>query len=143
MSGHTVTMRLPENLYARLRDRAQATERSVDEVVTETLTRSLPPAVENDLPSESQTELNAMAHLSDEALWHIAQGTMNPEKVAFLEVLLDRNREGTLTSEGREWLTQLQLEAQALPLRKAHIYALLQSCGHKLPTLDELQAQVS
>jgi hypothetical protein len=89
----------------------------------------------------------AMAQLSDAALWQIAQATMNPDKVAFAEVshpcdvLLERNRNGTLTPEGRAWLTRLRDEAEALTLRKAHAYALLQSRGHRVPTLEELQTQ--
>lgn len=141
MSGYTITMTLPNNLYERLQNRARAMKISVGEVVTETLIRSLPPLVESDLPLGLQSELRAMEHLSDEALWQIAEGTLNPEKAAFIEVLLERNREGTLTQEGHTWLTQLQGESQALTLRKAHAYALLQSRGYQLPSLEELQTE--
>ncbi len=153
MSSYTLTMTLPQQLYERLQDQAQAGARSVDEVIAEALTRSLPPEVEADLPPALHRELEAMAHLSDAALWQIAQATMNPDKVAFAEVshpydvLLERNRDGTLTPEGRAWLTRLRDEAEALTLRKAHAYALLQSRGHRVPfsngapTLEELQTQ--
>jgi hypothetical protein len=46
-----------------------------------------------------------------------------------------------LTVEGRRLLTELRDEADALMLRKAHAFALLQSRGYTLPTLDELHAQ--
>lgn len=134
-------MALPRQLYERLQNQAQAAERSVSEVITETLERSLPPEIEADLPSALQQELEAMAQLSDAALWQIAQATMNPDKVAFYDVLLERNRDGDLTAEGREWLTRLRNEADALMLRKAHAYALLQSRGYRLPTLQELEKQ--
>ena len=64
---------------------------------------------------------------------------MNPDKVAMYDALLERNREGILTSEGRNWLTDLRHEADALMLRKAHAYLILQSRGRKLPTLVELE----
>ncbi|MFN8460127.1 MAG: hypothetical protein U0401_36670 [Anaerolineae bacterium] len=139
----TVTVTLPEALYEQLEAQAQVAARSLDEVVVQTLARHLPPLVEDDLPLAIQTELKAMTHLADETLWQIAQGTMNHDKVAFYDLLLERHQNGTLTSEGRELLTRLREEAEALMLRKAHAYALLQSRGHQLPTLEELQAQAA
>lgn len=133
----TVTLNLPEELYEQLEAQAQAAARSVDEVVVQTLTCSLPP-VEDDLPLAIQAELKAMAQLSDETLWQIAQGSMNHDKIALYDVLLERHQAGTLTPEGRELLTRLREEAEALMLRKAHAYALLESRGHQLPTLEEL-----
>lgn len=143
MSVRTVVVDVPDNLYEQLESQAQATDRSVDEVVVQALTRSLPPPVESDLPPAVRAELQGMAHLSDEALWQIAQSTMNQDKVALYDVLLARHQAGVLTTEGREWLTRLRDEADALMLRKAHAYALLQSRGHELPSLEELHAQSS
>jgi len=143
MSVRTVEVDVPDNLYEELEAQAQATDRSVDEVVVQTLTRSLPPPVERDLPPALRAELQAMAHLSDEALWQIAQSTMNQDKIALYDVLLERHQAGTLTAEGQEWLTRLREEGDALMLRKAHAYALLQSQGHELPSLEELHPQSS
>jgi hypothetical protein len=143
MSVRTVTLELPEYIYERLEMQAQATTRSVDQVVVQTLARSLPPPVEKDLSPELRAELGAMEDLSDEALWQITQGTMNRDKVALYDVLLERRQAGTLTPEGQEWLTRLREESEVLMLRKAHAYALLQSRGHELPALEELRAQTS
>lgn len=140
MSVRTVTLKLPEHLYERLETKARAATSSVDEIVVQALARSLPPLVEKDLPQPLQAELEAMDHLSDEALWQIAESTMNRDKVALYDVLLERHQAGTLTPEGQEWLTRLREEAEVLMLRKAHAYALLQSRGHKLPTVEELHA---
>ena len=141
MTVRTVTLKLPEHLYERLETQARAVTRSVDEIVIQALARSLPPLVEKDLPQALQAELEAMNRLSDEALWQIAESTMNRDKVALYDVLLERHQAGSLTSEGQEWLTRLREEAEVLMLRKAHAYALLQSRGHKLPTLEELHAR--
>jgi len=143
MSVRTLTVTLPEHVYERLKAKAEAASRSLDELVVQTLARDLPPTVEEDLPPALKEELEAMAHLSDEALWQIAQSSMNPDKVALYDVLLERHRTGTLTPEGQEWLTRLREEAEALMLRKAHAYALLQSRGHTLPPLEELQPETS
>ena len=62
-------------------------------------------------------------------------------KLGSPDVLLERHLAGTLTPEGQEWLTRLREEAEALMLRKAHAYALLQSRGHQLPPLEERHAR--
>ena len=54
---------------------------------------------------------------------------MNPDKVVLYDVLLERHQAGSLTPEGREELTRLREAADALMLRKAHAYALLQRAG--------------
>jgi plasmid stability protein len=137
----TITVTLPEDVYTQLEARAQTATRSVEDVVRETLVRSLPPAPEPDLSPAIQAELNAMEQLSDEALWAIAHSTANDDKIALYDVLIERQQTHTLTAEGRHLLTQLRDEADALMLRKAHAYVLLQSRGYALPSLDELHAQ--
>lgn len=137
MQGYTVT--LPPDLYKKLQRQAKTTRQSLDHLVEETLQRSLPPPVEATLPESLQNELKAMESLSDNALWAIGQSVMNPDKVAMYDALLERNREGTLTPEGCNWLTDLRHEADALMLRKAQAYLILQSRGRKLPTLAELE----
>jgi plasmid stability protein len=137
----TITVTLPEDVYAQLEARAQTATGSVEDVVRETLTRSLPPAPEPDLSPAIQAELKAMEHLSDEALWAIARSTANDDKIALYDVLIERQNAQMLTAEGRHLLTQLRDEADALMLRKAHAYALLPSRGSTLPSLDELHTQ--
>ena len=139
--SRSITVTLPEDLYDQLEAQARTAARSVDELVAQTLARSLPPSPEPDLPPAIQAELHAMEHLSDEALWAIARSTANDDKVALYDLLIERQNAGTLTVEGRRLLAELREEADALTLRKAHAYALLQSRGYTLPTLDELHAQ--
>jgi hypothetical protein len=141
MSIRTVT--LPEMLYERLAAQAEAVDRSVDEVVLQNLLRTLPPEVEDDLPSNLQIELEAMALLSDDGLWQLAQSAMNADKMAFYDLLLERYAAGELTPEGQEMLTRLREEADALMLRKAHAYVLLQNRGHRLPPLTALRSPSS
>ena len=137
MTAHTLTLVLPENLYLRLDQAAQAAARPVTEVILQTLAHHLPPAVEDDLPFALRAELLALEALSDEALWTIALGVFNQDKVTLYDALLERQAANTLTPEGREWLTRLREEADALMLRKAHALALLKSRGHSLPAQPE------
>lgn len=136
---HTVT--LPETVYNRLSAQAQASQRSIDELVVQSLLRTLPPPVEDDLPPRLQSELTAMEGLSDDGLWQIAQSSMNADKVALYDLLLERHSGGELTLEGEEMLQQLREDADDLMLRKAHAFAILQSRGHRLPSLSELHAK--
>lgn len=104
---------------------------------------TIPPPVEADLPDALQTELQAMGHLSNQSLWEIAQGTMNPDQVALYDLLLERHNAAILTPAGRNSLAQLREEGEALMLRKGHAYTLLQSRGHTLPSLAELRGEPS
>ena len=136
MSVYPITLNLPEALYQQFVAKAQTETRTIHDLVVETLVSNTPPAVGSDLPIVLQIELKAMAALSDSALC-----TMNPDKVALYDVLLDRHHEGTLTAEGQDLLTQLREESDCLMARKAHAYALLKSRGHQLPTLQELRTR--
>ena len=139
MTIQTHSVSVSDALYKHLRRQAQATKRSVDDVVEATLRRHLPSQAEDDLPPGIKAELEAMNQLSDDVLWQIAESEMNPDKVAMYDVLLERNRQDALTAEGRAWLSRLREEADALMLRKAHAYVLLKNRGHELPTLEELK----
>jgi hypothetical protein len=138
-AAYTITLTLSEPIYKQLQNQAKITTRSLDEIASQFFIRSLPPPVEEDLPPNYRLELESMAHLSDEVLWQIAQSTMNQDKVAFYDMLLERHKNQQLTQIGREWLTQLREEADQLMLRKAHAYAILKNRGHQLPTLEELR----
>lgn len=139
---HSLTVTLPDHLFRQLQRQAQVVNRPLNEVAVTTL-ESLVVPVEDDLPPALQTELTAMAYLSDDALWQIAGSVMNKDKIALYDLLLERRQGGALTPEGQAWLDTLRNEADALMLRKAQAYSLLKSRGHKLPTLDQLRAQQS
>lgn len=137
--SRTLTLTLPDSLYRHIETKARASQSSVDDYVLDTLQRQSPPPVEDDLPDDLQAELRAMEALSDEALWAIARSKMNEDKLALYEVLLERNRANSLTVEGREMLTSLGEGADHLMVRKSQAFALLQSRGHQLPSLEELE----
>lgn len=134
---HTLTLDLPDPLFTHLQTQAKSTAHSLAEVVVEQLSRTLP-STEAELPPDLQAELNAMEQLSDHALWQLAESQANPDTVALYDLLLERLHAGSLTAAGRHWLEQLRNEAEALMLRKAHAYAILQKRGHQLPPLAAL-----
>jgi len=82
MAIRTITVKVPEDVYSQLEAQAHTTARTVDDLVTQSLAHVLPPEAEAELPPSLRTELAAMAHLSDEALWAIAGSTANQDKQA-------------------------------------------------------------
>lgn len=140
MTTHTLTVNLSEEIYRQLQERARSAAQPVDAVVVQALTKSLVPPVEEQLPPVLRDELDALEHLSDEALWAIARSVASPDTLALYDLLIERKQEGALTPEGQQWLEQVELDTNSLMVRKAQAYVLLKQRGHVLPTLDQLHA---
>lgn len=128
----TITLRMPETLYQRLVAAAQATRRSLEEVLLHALRIGSPPSWE-DAPPELQPELAAMDRLDDEALWQIARSRSEPAAMTRYEELLERNAAGALSDAERVELARLRQEADRLMLRRAHAAVLLRWRGHDVP----------
>lgn len=132
MTLANVTLQLPEPLYRRLLNTAQATRRPVEEVIVHAVEVGSPPAWE-DVPAEFQADLAAMDRLDDAALWRIAGSRMSATTDDRYDELLERNREGELTDAERVELQRLREEADRFMLRKAHAAALLRWRGGRVP----------
>jgi hypothetical protein len=130
---NTVTLNLPEMLYLRLLQTAQATRRPLDEVVLRVLEVGSPPAW-NDAPAEFQADLAALDRLDDEALWYIVRSSRSQADMRRYQELLDRHATGTLSDAERRELDELRLEADRFMLLKAHAAALLRWRGYQLPS---------
>lgn len=128
----TITLRMPETLYRRLSAAAQATRRSLEEVLLHALRIGSPPSWD-DAPPELQPELAAMDRLDDEALRQIAQGRVEPAEMRRHDELLERNAAGLLSDAERVELERLREQADRLMLRRAHAAVLLRWRGHDVP----------
>lgn len=138
--AQTVTLQLPNEVYERLKQAADALHQSMETVLVQAVQAGLPPSVE-DVPPKHREEFKTMARLSDEQLWSIARSTLPAVKQRQLTRLLHKNQEGTLTEQERDKLEALHREADWITLRKAHAYALLKWRNHRIPTLAELQKE--
>jgi hypothetical protein len=141
MTTRTLTVNISEEIYRRLEERARAAAQPVDSIVVQTIAQSFAP--KERLPPALRSELDAMEYLSDDDLWAIARSVASPDTLALYDLLLERKREGMLTSEGRQWLVQVEQDTDSLMVRKAHALLLLKQRGHTLPTLDQLHAPTS
>jgi hypothetical protein len=138
MARRTITLTLPEDLYAQIEAQAWRAARPVDDVVAQTLARGLIVTSDPDLTPAVQAELARMEQLTDAELWDIAGSTASGDTVALYDLLTDRRQDGTLTPEGQQWLERLRAEVDLLMLRKAQAYTLLKQRGYRVPALEEL-----
>lgn len=136
-SERTVTMQLPENLYLRLQQTAQATRQSLEATMLRALQVGSPPAWET-APAEFQADLAALDRLDDAALWRIARTRATPAPMDRYQALLDKNANQTLSTEEQQELTQLRTDLDRQMLLKVHAAALLQWRGHQIPPADKL-----
>jgi NADP-dependent 3-hydroxy acid dehydrogenase YdfG len=137
MTEQQVTVPLPENLYLRLKQVAQATQQSFTDVLIHAVEMGSPPSWET-APSEFQEDLAPLDRLNDEALWQIARSHKTEADMERYQELLDKNADGTLTEGERVELVQMRTEADRFMLRKAHAAALLRWRGHKLPPPEKM-----
>ena len=137
MTARTVTLQLPENLYLRLQQTAQATKQSFDAILLRALQVGSPSAWES-APSEFQADLAALDRLDDAALWRIARTHVTLAQMDRYQLLLDKNANETISLEEQAELTQLRLEFDRQMLQKVHAAALLQWRGHQIPPADKL-----
>ncbi len=139
MTGQAITLHLPDHLYRRLGQAADALQQTLDDVVLQSISAGLPPSLDR-VPERFQADLRALGRLSDEILWQITRSDIDDDKAALYESLLEQNQRGELGKADRTRLDTLREEADLLMLRRSFAYALLKWRGHPIPTLGELQS---
>jgi len=133
----TITLQLPEALYVRLQQTAQATQQSLETTLLRVLQVGSPPTWET-APAEFQADLAALDRLDDAALWRIARYHAAATQMERYQELLDTNADAVLSSSEKEELHQLRTEMDRAMLRKVHAAALLRWRGHQLPPPEQL-----
>lgn len=128
MAGRTITVNLPEALYERVRETAEASSLSLEETLTQFIAVSFP--IEDDLSPDIRSELAAWPLLSDAKLWEIANSAMNEAQETHLETLAELSKRRPLTEVEQSILSQLMEEARRIMLRKAEAYRVLARRGH-------------
>ena len=131
MSNYPVTLTLPAHIYDRVRQAAEASDQPIERVLLQHLEEAFSPPLPALLPDE-QAELDALAHLSDDALWTIAREQMPEDRQVRLQALMDRNSQEALEETEQGELSSLVEQSQRLMLRKAQAAALLAGRGHQV-----------
>ncbi|NOT55228.1 MAG: hypothetical protein HOP18_11520 [Deltaproteobacteria bacterium] len=135
-----MTLPVPIDIYDRASRIAKVTAQPIEAVLLQQLRVAFADPL-SELPYNEQSELNALALLSDETLWTIARERMAGEKQARLRTLMESNSQGTLTSFQRAELEGLVVQGQQLEMRKAKAAALLTERGYT-PGRSQLMAPV-
>lgn len=128
----TVTLQIPDLIYQRLVNTANATGRSLEEVMLHALKVGSPPDWDN-VPDESKADLAALDRFEDEALWKLATARKTAEEMERYNELLELKQNSNLTQAEKLELMELRSQTDRWMLRKAQAAALLHWRGHHVP----------
>lgn len=133
MLTQTVTLQVPEELYARVRARAERSQRPVEAEFVSILREAVPGS--DELPPELAAALVSLDHLDDVKLWEVA-GKRLPDQVAdeLQELHLKQQRVG-LTNAERVTADKLGEQYDQAMLVRARAAALLKERGHDVDSL--------
>jgi hypothetical protein len=137
MNNHSVTIELPDDVFQRLSQLAEAMNRPVAEVVAQSFMGIFPPEIDL-ASSELRPELLKMQFLSDAELLSIAQAVVTTEQQSYHEGLLAENAANSISDNEREELVRLRSMIDRQMLCKAHAWSILRWRGHRVPTLAEI-----
>ena len=135
MAVQNVTIRMSDQLYHQVEQRAGRMQRSVEEEVVAVVEDALP--VLDFLLADIADELGQMVFLTDSELWHAAQTVMTAGENRRMQALvLKRQREGLSPEEEIE-AEQLTMRQERVMLLRARAAALLRERGQDVSTLLE------
>lgn len=128
MPAQAVVLRMPDELYHRIEQRAALAHRSVEEELLDVIAIAV--EIPGDLPSDLAEALAPMPLLDDQALWRAARSHLEAETAAELERLnMKRQRDGIVEAEEqrrrlllRQYERAMLVRAQAAALLKARGY---------------------
>lgn len=133
MAMQTINIELPDEIYRRLRDMATVTNRSVEDVVVQTIRGNLP-LTPNDLPPEQHDLVAALASLDDDTLWAVAREPLPEEDWRRHRRLLRKAETGMLAPAEQQALAALREATDRLVMRRSVALALLKWRGYTMPT---------
>ncbi len=133
MSVQPLTLNVPEPLYHRLKQRAELSNRTVEDAALDVLVAAVP--VADELPADLEEAISPLALLDEEALWRAARSHLAAEAAEQLEELhLKRQREGLTEGEAQALAALIRQYERALLVR-AQAAALLHQRGHDVSQL--------
>jgi hypothetical protein len=135
MTDRPITLSVPEYVYDRARQLAESTSEPIERVMVRQLEAALSEPLPT-LPPNEQDELDALQHLSSEALWTIAREQMPADQQTRMQVLMDANTKGTIAESASQEFSRLVETGQRLMLRKAQAASLLTKRGFTVKPKD-------
>lgn len=135
VSSQTVTIQVPDDVYARIRQRAELSQRTVEAEFVSVLSEAVHAGEE--LPQELADAIAPLEELDDAKLWELARGRLPKETSAELQSLHFQQQRGSLTNAERERAEALCLDYDRTMLVRARAAALLKERGHDIASVLE------
>jgi hypothetical protein len=129
-----IILTLPADISDWARQIAETTSRPVEQILIEHLKGLSTPLPE--LPPDEQAELDALHHLSDDALWTIAREQVPDDVQTSAQQLMEKNSHGTISDLETAELEKLVQRADRVMLRKAEAAAILKERGYAFSQED-------
>ncbi|MEQ8672015.1 MAG: hypothetical protein RLP44_00585 [Aggregatilineales bacterium] len=129
-----ILLNLPDDISERAKRIAQSTAQPIEQVLIDHLRSLQSPLPE--LEPEVQAEIDALIHLSDDALWTIAREQLPETVQRHAHELMDKNAEGSISEQDVKELDDYVNRADRLMLRKAEAAQILQSRGYSFNQED-------
>ena len=133
-----ITIELPESLYVQLEQTATLSHQSIDKIIAQSLTHSLPPVLQ-EIPPQYQADVFPVLEMDVIGLQAEAQSAFPTHKWEEYQALLDKKREGGLSPMETSRLDSLRYEADLLTLRKGYAAVLLKRRGYQTLRLPDNQ----
>ncbi|MCL4835768.1 MAG: hypothetical protein KJZ86_25240 [Caldilineaceae bacterium] len=137
MNTREITLSLPEFLYLRFQQMAQATRQPVDDLLVRAVAMGGPPSWE-EAPARFQAELAALDRMTDDALWRVARTRHSQSEADRMQELLEKRIAEAMDEDEKSELESMLHGADLTMLRKAHAVALLRWRGHIIPPAETL-----
>jgi plasmid stability protein len=133
MTVQAITLNLPETLYDWLKQRAEQTQRSIEDELLETVATAIP--LTEELPDDLNEAISHLHLLDDQTLWRAARSHLSAEVATEMEQLhLKRQREG-LTENETQILNNRVHQYEQTMLIRAQAAALLKQRGYDVSEL--------
>jgi len=134
MTTQNLILSIPEALYHQIKQRAQHSNRSVEDETLELLASAVP--AKDILPEELTNVVAPLGLLDNDSLWRAARSHLAAEAASELETLhMKRQREG-LTSSEQQTLAALMRQYERALLIRARAAALLHERGFDVRELN-------
>ena len=137
MAVQNVTIRLPDNLYHQVKQRARRMQRSVEEEVVAVVEVALPAL--DTLPTEIADEMGQLVFLTDHELWQAARVTMTSVENRRMQALLLKQQLEGLSPEEETEAERLAQRHERVMLIRAQAAALLKERGQDVSDLIQPQ----
>jgi plasmid stability protein len=128
-----VTLNLPDFIYQRIKDRAEQTQRSIEDELLDLVATTMPE--DEELPMDLAQAVAALDFLDDKTLWQAARTHLQAKSVSRIETLHDKRRNEGLNDTEEKELASLVKEYEKSILIRSEAMGILMQRGHDVSSI--------